>query len=90
MRDRYGDVVGDDVRTRRSPRNQDRLFKALGQEKAPVVPCEWEETADGQWETDCGNIYEFSDGTPDANGHKFCCFCGKPLKQVPYVEEGEA
>jgi hypothetical protein len=75
------------MRTRRSPKNQDRLWKELGKENAPYAPCEWEENSDGQYEADCGNIFEVIEGTPEENGFKFCTFCGKPLKQVRFEEE---
>jgi membrane protease subunit (stomatin/prohibitin family) len=76
------------MRTRRSPKNQDRLFKALGREKAPVVSCEWKEDWEGNWSTSCGEEYCITEGTPEENKMKFCAYCGKPLKQKLY-EEGE-
>ena len=74
------------MRTRRSPRNQDRLFKELGREKAPVVPCEWIEDSDGWWRTGCDKGFVVNDGTPAENGFKYCCYCGKPLKEIPFKE----
>ena len=76
------------MKTRRSPKNQDRLWRELGQEKAPVVPCVWQEDWEGTWETACKNKWVFNEGTPEDNRMKFCCYCGKPLKQNVYVEEG--
>ena len=49
--------------------------------------CEWRETMDGPYATACGELWEFNDGTPSENKCKFCPYCGKPLRVVPY--EGE-
>lgn len=51
------------------------------------VKCTWTQDCDGFWETACGEAFDFVDGTPAENGMRFCCYCGKPLKQVPYVPE---
>lgn len=48
--------------------------------------CLWAENSDGYWETDCGKAFEFSNGGPDENHHKFCHCCGKPIDKLPYVE----
>jgi len=74
------------MRTRRSPRNQDRLFRELGKEKAPVIPCTWKSDEEGNWTTSCGELYCIIEGTPEENKMKFCCFCGRSLKQIPYVD----
>jgi hypothetical protein len=74
------------LKTRRSWKNQDRLFRELGKEKAPVIPCTWQEDEDGNWNTSCGEIFIIIDSTPDENHMKFCCYCGKPLKQAVFEE----
>jgi len=66
------------MRTRRSWRNQDRLFRELGKEKGV---CIWHQDEDGDWHTGCDNIYIILAGTPKENGMKFCCYCGNPLRQ---------
>ncbi len=38
--------------------------------------CEWKENDDGFWETECRGAWELTEGTPEANGMKFCPFCG--------------
>lgn len=43
--------------------------------------CAWVETEDGQWETECMEIFEFNDGTPDENGFKFCPYCGTKIEE---------
>ena len=52
-----------------------------------VADCEWKEDSDGCWWTSCDNGFEFIDGSPEENKMKFCCYCGKPLKQVVFKEE---
>lgn len=44
--------------------------------------CLWQQTDDGQWETDCHNAFEFENGNPDENNFHFCCFCGGELIQM--------
>lgn len=46
--------------------------------------CHWTEDGDySYWETKCGHNFEVIDGTPSENGFKYCCFCGRPLVEVP-------
>lgn len=37
------------------------------------------------WGTTCGHAFELTAGIPSEHGMAFCCFCGKPLVEVPYV-----
>lgn len=49
--------------------------------------CQWFEDGDGgPWETKCGHHFEIIEGTPSENSMRYCCFCGKPLVEVPYDE----
>ena len=47
--------------------------------------CTW--VQDSNWEnpsdfyTSCGHAFSFTEGAPEDNGMKFCCFCGKKLVQ---------
>lgn len=42
--------------------------------------CRWrQDEDDGAWDTTCGERFEIIDGTPQENGMKFCCYCGKEL-----------
>ena len=41
--------------------------------------CAWTYDWDDQWETNCGNRFEFVDGTPTENKMEFCCYCGGKL-----------
>lgn len=52
----------------------------------PVPTCDWQEDADGIWETSCGEAWVCTDGTPAENNMKFCHSCGKHLKEHRYAE----
>jgi hypothetical protein len=42
--------------------------------------CQWTWVGlDNFFQTDCGNGFQFTEGTPSFNNFKFCCYCGKPL-----------
>jgi hypothetical protein len=48
--------------------------------------CEWIQSSNfeyGQdYTTDCGQWFSITEGTPEQNNMKFCCYCGKKLVQV--------
>lgn len=48
--------------------------------------CEWKpDDPDGEsdlWATGCGETFYLIDESPAKNGMKYCCFCGKPIKEV--------
>jgi hypothetical protein len=44
--------------------------------------CRWHEDNEGNWQTDCDNLFTFIEGGPSDNGMKFCCYCGKPLEEI--------
>lgn len=46
-------------------------------------PCHWTEDGDGNWETDCSGVFCLHSGTPTDNSMAYCCYCGKPLVEVP-------
>jgi len=52
--------------------------------------CNWTEWESGQWEADCGLIWELSDDSsralPSFHGMNFCPGCGRTLTEKPYVE----
>jgi hypothetical protein len=52
--------------------------------------CDWEENEDGWWNTDCGNAFEFTDGSPIYNEFKCCPYCGKTLTETPYSEDDDS
>jgi len=51
--------------------------------------CLWTEDYDGTWETSCKHAFVLSTDMPSDNDMRFCCYCGKPLEERPYVEEDE-
>jgi len=50
------------------------------------MECVWREDQD-HWDTACGNAFEVTDGLPSENKMKYCCYCGKLLKEFPEEEE---
>ena len=55
------------------------LFAARARE-TPLT-CTWIENEDGVYETNCGNLFAFNDGTPSENGFAFCPYCGRELRE---------
>lgn len=49
--------------------------------------CEWIDSHEDGWTTDCGNAFVFNDEGPTENGFKFCPYCGKPLEVAPFGED---
>lgn len=51
--------------------------------------CAWVQDGDADcdlWATDCRNYFRIDDGTPTDNKMRYCCYCGKPLRTVPFEE----
>lgn len=48
--------------------------------------CNWTEDWEGNWNTECGEMFVFIDGGPEENRIRFCCYCGKPIVVQKYVE----
>lgn len=42
--------------------------------------CIWRDNFDAIYETACDNLHILNDGSPEENGMRFCCYCGKELK----------
>ena len=51
-----------------------------------VKPCYWVQDSDGLYNTDCGNVFEFNEGTLRENRARFCTFCGRPIEDMPYED----
>lgn len=51
--------------------------------------CTWTEDENGFWNTECGNIEEFSWGDVEENNYRYCPFCGGEIFVVKYVEEDD-
>ncbi|HXS04866.1 MAG TPA: hypothetical protein VN731_10345 [Rhodanobacter sp.] len=45
------------------------------------LKCSWSQDQDGNWLTDCDNIFVITEGTPSENDMKFCCYCGEELAE---------
>jgi hypothetical protein len=52
--------------------------------------CHWQQNEDGCWDTDCGNAFEFNDGSPIYNGFKCCPYCGEKLRETPHAEDDDS
>lgn len=52
-----------------------------------TTDCAWTQDRDGTWDTSCGNRFVVSEGNPSDNDMKFCCYCGKTLCEIGFVEE---
>ena len=63
-----------------------RVLDEIARGKIENGSCDWEENEDGWWNTDCGNAFEFTDGSPIYNEFKCCPYCGKTLTETPYSE----
>lgn len=58
-----------------------------GYRSQPIQICEWTQDADGVWQTQCNNAFEFTTGTPDEHGCEYCLYCGARLRSIPFVDE---
>ncbi len=52
--------------------------------------CEWkrEDFDFNAYETTCDNCFELNDGKPSDHGMKYCCYCGKQIREKPYGVTG--
>lgn len=65
------------------------LRAALAQQAEPVQQvktCAWRDNFDAIYETECGNLHIIDDGSPEDNGMRYCCYCGKELKHEPRAD----
>ena len=50
--------------------------------------CEWEyDEKYSYYETSCDNDYCLLDGTLEENNHKYCPYCGKPIKVKENIKD---
>ena len=49
------------------------------EEEPDTVNCHWHRDDEGNWETDCGGMFIITEGGPNDNGMKCCCYCGSSL-----------
>lgn len=46
-----------------------------------VYVCKWTEEENGEyWSTSCGADHCFISDTPEANGYRYCPYCGRKLE----------
>jgi hypothetical protein len=67
---------------------------ALGAALAEPNECHWHQDGDedsDKWAASCGRhrYFQLNDGTPTDNHMTHCCYCGKPLVEVPIEPEDE-
>ena len=44
--------------------------------------CAWTcDEYEDAWDTGCGNLFSFIDGSPEENKFKYCCYCGGNLTE---------
>lgn len=54
--------------------------------KTEATHCNWRDDGNGN-DTDCGHCFMVNEGSPSDNGMKYCCYCGKPIKETHYEDE---
>lgn len=52
-----------------------------------VQECVWEEDAEGIFHTACNESHEFYEDGPEGNNYRFCPYCGKTLKEIPFEDQ---
>ena len=63
---------------------QDVLTDVKTGQSIEIETCSWIQEDDPEicyWKTRCGNSFYFTEGTPADNRMKYCCYCGRLLKQ---------
>jgi hypothetical protein len=63
------------------------MNKAILEYLSQEQKCKWEEDNDANYDTDCGQTFCMTDGTPKENDFKYCTFCGRVIEEVPYMVE---
>lgn len=50
--------------------------------------CEWKITDadENTWESECGLLWQFMDGSPTDNGIVYCPRCGREMVEIEEVE----
>lgn len=56
--------------------------------KKQVLKCEWHDSGDEFFSTNCKQAFCFNEGGPIENGFKFCPYCGNEIEEVQ-VEANE-
>ena len=48
--------------------------------------CQWEAGENGLYDTDCGHAFVTESGSLEECEFKFCIYCGKPIKEIPWKD----
>lgn len=57
--------------------------KPLPKQRPKPETCEWiREEWDEEYFTTCGEAFCLNDGTLKDNSIRYCCYCGKPIKET--------
>lgn len=84
------DVMSDISSFERWSEVRDALKGALAQPEPEPETCTWWQDGDsdsGMYQTSCGNYFDITDGTPEDNNMRYCCYCGKKLVQELITED---
>lgn len=46
--------------------------------------CQWAQDGEGNWDTECGELFVMNECTPSENDMRFCCYCGCLIDEVLY------
>ena len=68
----------------------EELRGALRAALAQPDTCTWWQDGDsdsGTYQTSCGHYFAITDGTPEDNKMRHCCYCGKTLAQELITED---
>ena len=52
------------------------------EDQIQFLKCRWKQDSDGNWETDCDNLFTFFDGGPTNNGFRYCPYCSKQINEI--------
>jgi len=73
-----------------TPKLVDKILASHPEEQSKGYPeeCEWEYDEDYScYDTSCDNAYCLLDGTLEENNHKYCPYCGKPIKVKETIKD---
>lgn len=68
-----------------NPKYFEKAYEPI--EEKSTATCTWTQDEETFWNTDCEEIFILEDGIPSKHQFKYCCFCGRVLKEVPFIEE---
>jgi len=51
--------------------------------------CTWVEDENGDWHTDCTNMFAITEGSPMDNDFKYCLYCGRPIVAAEFRYEDD-